>query len=80
MCTFSISTELPLEHISPWINGTPNSNLCQDKEAQVDNTSKFISVPLAHERVTTKVFNHYAIPLEISNTIQAAFKAKLRWM
>ena len=80
MCTFSISTELPLEHISPWINGTPNSNLCQDKEAQVDNTSKFISVPLAHERVTTKVFNHYAIPLEISDTIQAAFKAKLQWM
>ena len=41
------------------------------------NTSKFTSVQLAHERVITKVFNHYAIPLEISDTIRAAFKAKL---
>ena len=62
----------------PGKNGTPNSNLCQDKEAQMANTSQFILVPLAHERVITKVFNHYAIPLEISDTIQAAFK--LQWM
>lgn len=41
------------------------------------NTSKFTLLQLAHERVITKVFNHYAIPLEISDTIQAAFKVKL---
>ena len=61
----------------PGKNGTPNSNLRQDKEAQVANTCKFTLVQLAHERVITKVFNHYAIPLEISDTIRAAFKAKL---
>ena len=59
----------------PGKNGTPNLNLYQDKKAKVANyTSKFTLVQLAHECVIT---NHYAIPLEISDTIRAAFKAKL---
>jgi len=34
-------------------------------------------VQLAHERVINKIFVHYAIPLEITDAIRAAFRAKL---
>ena len=61
----------------PGKNGTPLSDLSKDKEAQVANSSKFTLVQLAHERVINKVFVHYAIPLEITDAIRAAFRAKL---
>ena len=40
------------------------------------NSTRFTSVQLAQERVITKVFTHYAIPLGITDSIRSSFKAK----
>ena len=52
-------------------------DLSKDKEAQVASPGCFTSVQLAHERIITKAFSHYTIPLEITDAIQSTFKAKL---
>ena len=61
----------------PGGNGAPNFDLSKDQEAQVAISSNFTTLQLAHERVITKVFSHYAIPLEITDAIRSTFKAKL---
>ena len=61
----------------PGRNGAPNFDLSEDQEAQVANSSNFTAVQLTHERVITKIFSHYAIPLEITDAIRSTFKAKL---
>ena len=61
----------------PGKTGTPNFDLSKDPDASIVNYTRFTSVQLAHERVISKVFNHYAIPLEITDAIQSSFKAKL---
>ena len=61
----------------PGKNGSPNMDLSKDKEAQVASPDCFTSVQLAHKRIITKVFSHYAIPLEITDAIRSTFKAKL---
>ena len=63
----------------PGNTGTPNFDLSMDPEANVANSTSFTSVQLAHERVITKVFTHYAIPLEINDSIRSSFKATL-WL
>ena len=57
--------------------GTPSINLTDDPEAQVANCDKHTCLKLAHERIITKIFTHYVIPLEITDGIRATFKAKL---
>ena len=57
--------------------GAPNFYLSKGPEANVANATSFSSLQLAHERVITKVFNHYAIPLEITDPIRSSFKANL---
>ena len=61
----------------PGKTGTPNFDLSKDPEANVANSTSYTPVQLAHERVITKVFNHYAIPLDITDCIRSSFKAKL---
>ena len=61
----------------PGRNSTPNSDLSKDPEAHVANSANFTFAQLAHEQVITKLFNYYAIPLEITDAIQSTFKAKL---
>ena len=48
----------------PGGNGAPNFDLSKDQEAQVAISSNFIALQLAHERVITKVFSHYALKLQ----------------
>ena len=38
------------------------------------------TVQLVHEKVITKIFAHYKIPMDITNTIRTTFKSKLHWM
>ena len=49
--------------------GTPNFDLLKDPEKNVANSTSFTSVQLAHERVVTKVFTLYTIPLEMTDPI-----------
>jgi len=51
--------------------------LAEDAEAQVVNSEQYTGVSLLHERIITKAFNHYGIPLQITDSIRASFKAKL---
>ena len=51
------------------ITGTPSFDLTDDPEAQVVNHDKHTCLKLAHERIITKRFNHYVIPLEITDGI-----------
>ena len=52
-------------------------DLSKDSEAHVANGDALTERQLADERVITKVFTRYAIPLEISNSIRGTFKSKL---
>ena len=61
----------------PGKTGTPNFDLAQDEEAAVANSGDLTPVQLLHERVITKVFRNYQIPLEITDVIRAAMKSKL---
>ena len=62
----------------PGRTGIPSDNLSEDNEAAVDLQKNGLSpVQLALERVIVKIFNHYNIPLQITDTICAAFKSKL---
>lgn len=61
----------------PGKTGTPTFDLSKDREAQVSTGHGLTVVQLALERVITKVFSQYAIPLEISDAIRSTFKAKL---
>ena len=61
-----------------WSIPLPGGNgVSKDQEAQVAICSNFTTLKLAHERVITKVFSHYAIPLEITDAMRSIFKAKL---
>ena len=62
---------------SPGGNGASNFDLSKDQEAEVAISSNFTALQLAHERVITKVFSHYALPLEITDAIRSTFRAKL---
>jgi hypothetical protein len=55
----------------------PTLDLSKDTEAQVGSSHSFTERQLAEERVITKVFSRYAIPLEISDNIRTTFKSKL---
>ena len=55
----------------------PTLDLSKDSEAQVANGDKLTERQLAEERVITKVFSMYAIPLEITDSIRSTFKSKL---
>lgn len=59
----------------PGKNGTPTLDL--SKECELLSSSKFTHTQLAYERVIKTIFKHYAIPLEVSDTIRSAFRAKL---
>ena len=41
------------------------------------NCDEYSYEELAHERVITNVFNHYAVPLKITDVIRGTFKTKL---
>ena len=56
--------------------GRPMVDLSKDSEAKVEITS-LPPTQLVLERVITKVFYHYAIPLDISDPIRATFRSKL---
>lgn len=60
----------------PGKGGSPNYDLAEDEEARV-TSSGFTPVQLRHERVITKVFKCYKIPLKITDAIRAAMKTKL---
>lgn len=58
--------------------GVPVFNLSKDPEATVDiNNENLTPVQLLIERVITKVFNHYSIPLTVTDPIRATFRSKL---
>ena len=46
----------------------------------VSSAENLTPTQLAYECVISKVFHHYAIPLEISKSIRATFKSKLLLM
>ncbi len=56
--------------------GAPIIDLSKDKEAQADPDG-LTQAQIALERVITKVFTKYAIPLEVTDRIRATFKTKL---
>ena len=60
----------------PGKNGNPCHDLSEDPEAFV-NHGDLTAQQLAHERVITKAFSHYGIPLEITDNIRNTFKSKL---
>ena len=60
--------------------GRPLHDLSGDTEACVNNEDRYSPVQLAYERVITKTFTHYKIPLEITDTIRTTFKSKLHRM
>ena len=64
---------------SPGKTGTPNLDLSGDPEVRVAgySNSHFTSAQAALERVITKVFSHYGIPLDITEAIRSTFKSKL---
>ena len=55
--------------------GSPLVDLSRDNEAAVSLSLPENQLPI--ERVITKVFHHYEIPLYITDAIRAAFKSKL---
>ena len=63
----------------PGKKGTPLNDLSGDSESTVSREG-CTAVQLAHERVITKIFAHYEIPLEITDTIRTTFKSKLHRM
>ena len=60
----------------PGKSGTPHLDLSKDKEAYV-TSENLMPRQILVERVITKTFAHYSIPLDISDTIRASFKSKL---
>ena len=50
--------------------------MSKDPEATVSNEN-LTPVQLLTERVITKVFTHYSIPLDITDSIRATFRTKL---
>lgn len=56
--------------------GRPMVDLSTDSEAMV-GLSTLSESRLGLERVITKVFHHYGIPLDISDAIRTSFKSKL---
>ena len=77
-CSYYCTYSYYLWNISqPGKTGTPHVDLTNDPEAQVVNCDEFSYEELARERVITNVFNHYAIPLEITDVIRGTFKTKL---
>ncbi len=56
--------------------GRPTVDLSEDPEARVE-LSTLSESQLLLERIITKVFNHNAIPLDISDAIRATFRSKL---
>lgn len=54
---------------------TSQYDLSSDNEAMVSLAENLTPTQLAYERVISKVFHHYAIPLEISESIRATFKS-----
>ena len=61
----------------PGKTGTPSLDLTDDPEAQVENPDNHNCVKLAYERIIRITFNHYAIPLKVTDVILATFRAKL---
>ena len=57
-------------------NGTPLNNLSGDSEATV-SCEGYTAIQLVHESVITKIFAHYEISLEITDTIRTTFKPRL---
>ena len=53
------------------------ADLSKNQEARISEAIVLSGSQLALERVITKVFNHYAIPLDISDAIRATFRSKL---
>lgn len=60
----------------PGKNGTPRFDLSKDKEACVVSEN-LTPRQILLERVITKVFAHYSIPLDITDNIRSTFKVKL---
>ena len=60
----------------PGKSGNPCYDLSEDPEAFV-NHGDLTAQQLAHERVITKAFSHYGIPLEITDNIWNTFNSKL---
>jgi len=52
-------------------------DLSCDSDAFVADAHKYSSTQLMYERVITKTFAHYSIPLEIAPTIRTIFKSKM---
>jgi len=57
----------------------PTYNLSKDNEAFV-NLTDLTMIQMLNERVITKVFRHYAIPLSITYNVRAIFRERLRRM
>ena len=62
--------------VLPTKAGLPTYDLSQDEQANI-NLAGLTTNKLLYERVITKVFTHYTIPLEISENIRASFRSKL---
>lgn len=54
----------------------PTVDLSEDSEACV-TSNKLTPAQLLRERVITKLFKHYQIPLQITDSIRGAVKSKL---
>ena len=55
-------------------------DLSNDEQCSIIIPTTLNPLQLRYERVIMKVFAHYSIPLEITNTIRQTFKSKLRRM
>ena len=56
--------------------GLPTYDLSQDEQANI-SPAGLTTNKLLYKRVITKVYTHYAIPLEISENIRTSFRSKL---
>ena len=61
----------------PGKNGHPQFDLSADEEATVSSAG-LTPLQLSYEQVITKIFNHYEIPLDITDPIRQIFKFKLQ--
>ena len=77
-CVFNFFSSFYLWNISkPGRNGVPGKDLSEDDDCSEVQPRDLTAQQLAYERVITKTFCEYNIPLAITDNIRTTFKSKL---
>ena len=64
----------------PGRTGIPTYDLSNDEECRVIAPTNFSPIQLWYDRVIPKIFAHYSIPLEITDSVRQIFRSKLQRM